>query len=203
MRGSLEARGVRARHLHSRGPRALGAILVVRTRRLHRRRVPHGRRHTAFLRASSELASLSRKVINELRTLGEVLGREGHARLALEHGLDDLCPVQNRATCLSFFISALVLCDGSREHAAGGRGGRGRGRASWSATQKKATKIASALYSLVRRRATAPATAPYDAERAAPPRLPAPPIVARILRAAALLLGTGVLTRGALRLLGA
>ena len=70
------------------------------------------------------------------------------------------------------------------------------------ATQKKATKIASAL-SLARRRATAPAAAPYDAESAAPPRLPAPPIVARILRAAALLLGTGVLTRWALRLLGA
>ena len=67
------------------------------------------------------------------------------------------------------------------------------GGASRSATQKKSTKIASAL-SLARRRATAPAAAPYDAESAAPPRLPAPPIVARILCAAALLLGTGVLT---------
>jgi hypothetical protein len=65
-------------------------------------------------------------------------------------------------------------------------------------------QLASAL-SLARRRATAPAAwlAPYDAESAAPPRLPAQPIVARILRAAALLLGTGVLTRWILRLLGA
>ena len=65
---------------------------------------------------------------------------------------------------------------------------------------KKKPQITSVLR--VRRRATAPA-APYDAESAAPPRLPAQPIVARILRAAALLLGTGVLTRGVLRLLGA
>ena len=49
--------------------------------------------------------------------------------------------------------------------------------------------------------ATAPAAAPYDAESAAPPRLPAQPIVARIIHATALLLGTGVLTRGALWLL--
>ena len=59
------------------------------------------------------------------------------------------------------------------------------------------TKIAS----LVRRRATSPATAPYDAERAAPPHLPAQSLVARILRAGALLLGVGVLTRGVLWLL--
>ena len=48
-----------------------------------------------------------------------------------------------------------------------------------------------------------PAAAPYDAERAVPPRLPAQPRVARLLRAAVVLLGTVVLTRGALRLLRA
>ena len=42
-----------------------------------------------------------------------------------------------------------------------------------------------------------------DAERAVPPRLPAQPLVARLLRAAVVLLGTVVLTRGALRLLRA
>jgi hypothetical protein len=48
----------------------------------------------------------------------------------------------------------------------------------------------------------APASAdPYDdAESAAPPLLPAQPTVARILRVAALLLGGGLLARGALRL---
>ena len=44
---------------------------------------------TAFLRASSELASLSKK--GDERA-AQVLRREGHARLALEHGLDDLGP---------------------------------------------------------------------------------------------------------------
>jgi hypothetical protein len=54
-----------------------------------------------------------------------------------------------------------------------------------------------------RRRATASAD-PYDAESAAPPLLPTQQAIgARILRAAALLLGVGLLTRGALRLLGA
>ena len=48
-----------------------------------------------------------------------------------------------------------------------------------------------------------PAAAPYDAERAVPPRLPAQPRVACLLRAAVVLLGTVVLTRGALRLLRA
>ena len=61
------------------------------------------------------------------------------------------------------------------------------------------TKIAS----LVRRRATSPTTAQYDTESATPPRLPAQPLVARILHACALLLGVGVLTRGVLWLLGA
>ena len=51
-----------------------------------------------------------------------------------------------------------------------------------------------------RRHATA-SSAPYDgAESAAPPLLPAQPTVARILRVAALLIGVGVLARGALRL---
>ena len=54
-----------------------------------------------------------------------------------------------------------------------------------------------------RRRAPEPAAAPYDAERAVPPRLPAQPLVARLLRAAVVLLGTVALTRGALRLLRA
>ena len=39
VRASLEARGERACHLHGRGPRALGALLVVGRRRLLRRRV--------------------------------------------------------------------------------------------------------------------------------------------------------------------
>ena len=54
-----------------------------------------------------------------------------------------------------------------------------------------------------RRRTPEPAAAPYDAERAVPPRLPAQPLVARLLRAAVVLLGTVALTRGALRLLRA
>ena len=54
-----------------------------------------------------------------------------------------------------------------------------------------------------RRRTPEPAAAPYDAERAVPPRLPAQPRVACLLRAAVVLLGTVLLTRGALRLLRA
>ena len=50
-----------------------------------------------------------------------------------------------------------------------------------------------------RQRATA-SVEPYDAESAAPPLLPTQPIVACILRVAALLLLAGVLSRGALRL---
>ena len=44
---------------------------------------------------------------------------------------------------------------------------------------------------------------PFLVERAVPPRLPAQPLVARLLRAAVVLLGTVVLARGALRLLRA
>ena len=50
------------------------------------------------------------------------------------------------------------------------------------------------------RHATASADPYDDAESAAPPLLPAQPTVARILRVAALLIGVGVLARGALRL---
>ena len=51
-----------------------------------------------------------------------------------------------------------------------------------------------------RRHATASSDPYDDAESAAPPPLPAQPTVARILRVAALLIGVGVLARGALRL---
>ena len=50
-----------------------------------------------------------------------------------------------------------------------------------------------------RRHSTASSDPYDDAESAAPPLLPAQPTVARILRVAALLLGVGVLARGALR----
>ncbi len=50
------------------------------------------------------------------------------------------------------------------------------------------------------RHATASSDPYDDAESAAPPLLPAQPTVARILRVAALLLGGGLLARGALRL---
>ena len=53
----------------------------------------------------------------------------------------------------------------------------------------------------VRGRHATASSDPYDdAESAAPPPLPAQPTVARILRVAALLLGGGLLARGALRL---
>ena len=55
-------------------------------------------------------------------------------------------------------------------------------------------------HSRARRHATASADPYDDAESAAPPLLPAQPTVARILRVAALLIGVGVLARGALRL---
>ena len=62
VRASLEARGVRARHLHVRSARSLSyapdACIAVEWRMACA---------TAFLRASSELASLSKKVMNELR----------------------------------------------------------------------------------------------------------------------------------------
>ena len=67
VRASLEARGVRARHLHGRGPRALGALLVVYAPDACIAVECRMAVATAFLRASSELASLSRKVMNELR----------------------------------------------------------------------------------------------------------------------------------------
>ena len=51
-----------------------------------------------------------------------------------------------------------------------------------------------------RRHATASADPYDDAESAAPPLLPAQPTAACILRVAALLLGVGLLMRGALRL---
>ena len=51
-----------------------------------------------------------------------------------------------------------------------------------------------------RRHSTASSDPYDDAESAAPPPLPAQPTVARILRVAALLIGVGVLARGALRL---
>ena len=50
------------------------------------------------------------------------------------------------------------------------------------------------------RHATASADPYDDAESAAPPLLPAQPTAACILRVAALLLGVGLLMRGALRL---
>ena len=50
------------------------------------------------------------------------------------------------------------------------------------------------------RHATASSDPYDDAESAAPPPLPAQPTVARILRVAVLLIGVGVLARGALRL---
>ena len=90
VRASLEARGVRARHLHGRGPRALCALLVVCRRALQRRRVPHGRRHGFF-------EGLVRVGVAEQEgdeRAAEIFGREGHARLPLEHGLDDLGPAR-------------------------------------------------------------------------------------------------------------
>ena len=57
------------------------------------------------------------------------------------------------------------------------------------------------MLALRARRHATTSSDPYDgAESAAPPLLPAQPTVARILRVAALLLGGGVLARGALRL---
>jgi len=48
---SRSARRTRPPHLHGRGPRALGAALVVRRRALLRRRVAHGVRHGLLERA--------------------------------------------------------------------------------------------------------------------------------------------------------
>ena len=90
MRTSLKARGERARHLHGRGPRALGALLVVRRRALLRRRVAHRVRHGLLERLVR--VGVAQQEGDE--GAAQVLGREGHARLALEHGLDGLGPAR-------------------------------------------------------------------------------------------------------------
>ena len=70
----LEASRVFARHLDGRRPVSVGPLLVVGDRRLLCRRMPHRVRHRLLQCGSSELASLMRKVMNELR---KSLGAKG------------------------------------------------------------------------------------------------------------------------------
>eukprot|EP00964_Phaeocystis_antarctica_P008893 scaffold4821_cov63-Phaeocystis_antarctica.AAC.1 len=86
----LEARGVRPRHLHVRSAQPLRALLVVGgpSSRL-RRRVPRGKRG----RLERRVRVVPRAQEGDERR-AQLLGRERHAGVLLEHGLDQLGPLR-------------------------------------------------------------------------------------------------------------